>query len=209
MLEHPFGADPMTRALARPFARLLPAVLLALGPAASAQEPWSAGFRLVGGSFSGAADAGLGQDKNFGLAMWGAYPVTRNGSLEFEGGYRYFPGDTTASKTLTLRNKTDGYYGGAYYRHKLWIEGFHLQAGLRVWAMKATQTSTVGLEGGGTSKVEVKGPGGTVMKPVIGAGFRLNERYSLGFNAAQAEFKNASGASKSGTLFEASLSIHL
>lgn len=206
----------MTRAIPRPSARplaslrlLLPLVLLAQGAAAGAQEPWSAGFRLVAGSLSGAADAGLGQDKNYGLAMWGAYPVSRNGSLEFEGGYRYFPGDTTTSKTLTLRNKTDGYYGGAFYRHKLWIEGFHLQAGLRVWALKSTQTSTVALEGGGSSKVEVKGPGGTVMKPVVGAGFRFNERYSLSLNAAQAEVKNASGASKSGTLLEASLSIHL
>ena len=200
---------PAFRAPVRPSAGLLALALLAWGPAASAQEPWRTGFRLVAGSFSGAADAGLGQDKNYGLSMWGAYPVTQRGSLEFEGGYRYFPGDTTTSKTLTLRNKTDGYYGGAFYRHKLWVEGFYLQAGLRVWAMKATQTSSVPLEGGGTSKVEVKGPGGTVMKPVVGAGFRLNERYSVVLNAAQAEFKNAAGASKTGTLFEAALSIHL
>lgn len=198
----------MSRPPVRPLVRLLPLALLALGPAASAQEPWSSGFRLVAGSFSGAADAGLGQDKNYGLAMWGAYPVSRDGSLEFEGGYRYFPGATSASKTLTLRNKTDGYYGGAFYRHKLWFEGFHLQAGLRVWALKATQTSTAVLEDGSTSKVEVKGPGGTVVKPAFGAGFQLNQHYSISLNAVQAEFKNAAGGAKSGTLLEAALTIH-
>jgi hypothetical protein len=188
---------------------LLTAVPLAsVGPAACAQEPWSTGFRLVAGSFSGATDAGLGQEKNYGLAMWGSYPLTRAGSLEFEGGYRYFPGATSGTKSLSLRNKSDGYYGGAFYRHKLWFEGFHLQAGLRVWAMKATQTSTVVNEDGTSTRVEVKGPGGTSMKPVLGAGFRLNSHYSISFNAAQAEFKNAAGGTKSGTLLEGALTIH-
>lgn len=198
----------MSRPPNRPLVRLLPLALLAMGPAAAAQEPWSSGFRLVAGSFSGAADAGLGQEKNYGLAMWGAYPVSRNGSLEFEGGYRYFPGATSTAKTLTIRNKTDGYYGGAFYRHKLWLEGLHLQAGLRVWALKATQTSTAVMDDGSTSKVEVKGPGGTVVKPAFGAGFQLNQHYSISLNAVQAEFKNAAGAAKSGTLLEAALTIH-
>lgn len=190
------------------FALLLAVPLATFGPAAHAQEPWSTGFRLVAGSFTGAVDAGLGQEKNYGLAMWGSYPLSKAGSVEFEGGYRYFPGATSGTKTYTLRNKTDGYYGGAFYRHKLWFEGFHLQAGLRVWAMKATQTSTVMNEDGTSTRVEVKGPGGTSMKPVVGAGFRFNTRYSMSLNAAQAEFKNAAGATKSGTLLEAALSIH-
>ncbi|MFN8011776.1 MAG: hypothetical protein U0P81_10270 [Holophagaceae bacterium] len=180
----------------------------ASGASLRAQEPWSTGFRLVAGSFSGATDAGLGQDKNYGLAMWGAYPVSRSGSLEFEGGYRYFPGATYGAKNLSIRNKSDGYYGGAFYRHKLWFEGFYLQAGLRVWAMKATQTSTVDNGDGTSTRVEVKGPGGTATKPVFGAGLRLNSHYSISLNAAQAEFKNAAGAAKSGTLLEAALTIH-
>jgi hypothetical protein len=197
----------MTRLAIRP-ALLTALMLAALAPAARAQEPWGTGFRLVAGSFSGAADAGLGQDKNYGLAMWGTYPLTRRGSLEFEAGYRYFPTATTTSRTLTLKNKTDGYYGSAFYRHKLWFEGFHLQAGLRAWALNATQKSINTPAEGPSTTVEVDGPRETLVKPVLGAGLRLTNRYSVSLNAAQAEFKSASGASKSGTLLEATLTIH-
>jgi hypothetical protein len=178
-------------------------ILAACGAAAHAQEPWSTGFRLVAGTFSGAVDAHLGQDKNFGLAMWGAYPLTRNASLEFEGGYRYFP----ATSTPGHRFKTDGYYGGAMYRHKLWFEGFYLQAGARVWALKAEEKVTV-KEPDGDRTLVYKGPTDKAIKPVVGVGFRFNAHYSAQVNLAQAEFSNAFGGAKSGNVIEAALSVH-
>jgi hypothetical protein len=176
-------------------------ILAACGAAAHAQEPWSTGFRLVAGTFSGSVDARLGQDKNFGLVAWGAYPLSRRGSVEFEGGYRYFPG--TADKLG--RFKTDGYYGSAFYRHKLWFDGFYLQAGARIWALKAEEKVTN--PGDGTTLL-YKGPSGKTIKPVFGAGLQLNSRYSVQVNLAQAEFSNAYGSTKSGNVMEAALSIH-
>src|SRR5512141_2766883 len=96
---------------------IIPALLLACGAsAAHAQETWDAGFKLVAGNFSGADGAGIGQSKNYGVAMFGTYILTRRQSLEFDGGYRFFPTATTQNDGFSQDDKTDGYYASALYR---------------------------------------------------------------------------------------------
>jgi hypothetical protein len=182
---------------------------LALCMGLQAQEPWQGGFKLTAASFPGAEDAYLGQSRAYGVAMFGAYPLGRSASLAFEAGYRYLPTTTHSFPGQRYEDKSDGYYAGAFYQHRLFFEGFHLQAGLRVSQFVTARRANF-LPGDGTSLLtKYRGEYATGIKPVVGAGYQLSDRYSFEVNAGQVEMKNVDGAAKTGTLLEIAFLVHL
>ncbi len=185
---------------------LISSLLIACGAsAAHAQESWDAGFKLVAGNFSSANGAGIGQSKNYGVAMFGTYILSRRQSLEFDGGYRYFPTATTVNGGFTQDDKTDGYYASALYRWG-WRQDLYAHAGLRASQFRVnTRTSY----SDGTTSPALKGAFTTVVKPVVGVGARLSDKYSVELNLVSFESANISGKAASGTLVEAALAIHL
>ncbi len=185
---------------------LIPAILIACGAsAAHAQETWDAGFKLVAGNFSGADGAGIGQTKNYGVAMFGTYILTRRQSLEFDGGYRYFPTATTVNGGFTQDDKTDGYYASALYRWG-WRQDLYAHAGLRASRFRAENRASYS---DGTSSPVVKGAFTSVVKPIVGVGARLSDQYSVEMNLVSFETSNISGKTTSGTMVEVALAIHL
>jgi len=184
----------------------IPALLIACGASmAHAQETWDAGFKLVAGNFSGAEDAGIGQSKNYGLALFGTYILSRHQSLEFDGGYRYFPTATMEYKGVIQEDKSDGYYASALYRWGF-RRDLYAHAGLRATQFRANRHTT---PVGGGSTVVVKGPFTTAVKPMIGGGVRLTEQYSVELNLVGFETANVVGTSKSGMIVELALAIHM
>lgn len=183
--------------------------LLAAGPLLQAQEPWEGGFKLTAGQFSGAEDAYLGQGRAFGVAMFGTYPLGPSGRLAFDAGYKFLPTTVHVVGSSNWEDKTDGYYGTALYQHRLFFEGFQLQAGLRL-SQYATSRRANFFPGDGTS-VLTKSKGGyaTTLKPVLGATYRLNGKYGLELNLAPTEMRNVAGESKTATMLELALLIHL
>lgn len=191
---------------------LIPALLFACGAsAAQAQESWDAGFKLVAGNFSGAEGAGIGQSKNYGVAMFGTYILSRRQSLEFDGGYRYFPTATTqippggGVKPSTQGDRTDGFYASALYRWGF-RQDIYVHAGLR--ASQFRVKSQISLNDG-TSLPAVQGPSMTVVRPMVGAGARLSDQYSVELNLVSFETANIGGTAKSGVMVEVALGIHL
>ena len=185
---------------------LMPALLIACAPPAlRAQETWDAGFKLVAGNFSGAEAAGIGQSKNYGVAMFGAYILTRRQSLVFDGGYRYFPSATVVNKGTAQNEKTDGYYASALYRWALRSDDIYVQGGLRASQFRADRVTSYS---DGTSS-KVRGSFTNGVKPLIGVGARLAEKYSVELNLVGFESANVDGTPKSGVMVEVALGIHL
>jgi len=185
---------------------IIPALLIACGAtAAHAQESWDAGFKLVAGNFSGADGAGIGQSKNYGVAMFGTYILSRRQSLEFDGGYRYFPTATTVNKGVTQDDKTDGYYASALYRWGF-RQDLYVHAGLRASQFRANSRTSFS---DGSSTPAVKGAFTTGVKPMVGAGARLSDKYSVELNLVSFETANIAGTTKSGLMVEVALAIHL
>lgn len=185
---------------------LIPALLIACGASgAHAQESWDAGFKIVAGNFSGADGAGIGQSKNYGVAMFGTYILSRRQSLEFDGGYRYFPTATTVNKTVVQDDKTDGYYASALYRWGF-RQDLYVHAGLRASQFRVKSQT---FYGDGDSSPAVKGGFTTVVKPMAGVGARLSDQYSVELNLVTFETANIVGTAKSGLLVEVALAIHL
>ena len=185
------------------------AATLALGSGLQAEEPWLGGFKLTAANFSGATDAYLGQGRAFGVAMFGAYPLGRSASLAFEGGYRFLPTTVHTQPNWSYEDKTDGYYGGAYYQHRLFFEGFYLQGGLRLSQMVTARRANFMPGDGSSLLTKSRGDYATSVKPQVGAGYRLNEQYSLELLAGPLQMKNVAGASKSGTMVEFAFLVHL
>ena len=185
---------------------LIPALLFACGASmAQAQETWDAGFKLVAGNFSGAEGAGIGQSKNYGVAMFGTYILSRRQSLEFDGGYRYFPTATTVTKAGTQEDKTDGYYASALYRWGF-RQDLYVHAGFRASQFRVKSQA---FNGDGDAPPALKGALTTVVKPMVGAGARLSDQYSMELNLVSFETANILGTTKSGFMVEVALAIHL
>jgi hypothetical protein len=192
--------------LKRAFAPLL---LLLSGLGLQAQEPWDGGFKLTSASFSGAAEAYLGQDRAYGLAIFGTYPLGRSASLAFEGGYKFLPSTTHGFASTSWDDKSDGYYGSAFYQHRLWADGFYLQGGLRLAQYVAVRRANFSPGDGSSVLTTYHGNYTTTLKPVLGAGYRMNAKYSLELNLVPTEMKNVDGQSKTGTMVELALLVHL
>ncbi len=174
-----------------------------------AQEPWDSGFKLTAASFSGAEDAYLGQGRAYGLAIFGTYPLGRSGRVALDAGYKYLPSTNHAFAATSWEDKSDGYYASAYYQHKLWFEGFHLQAGLRLAQYVAARRENFFPGDGSSVLTKYRGDYATTVKPAIGAGFRMTEAYGVELNLVSTEMKNVAGQSKTGTMVELALLIHL
>lgn len=182
---------------------------LALGMGLQAQEPWQGGFKLTASSFPGSETAYLGQSRAFGVAMFGAYPLGRAASLSFEAGYRFLPTTVHRVSATSYEDKSDGYYAGAFYQHRLFFEGFHLQAGLRMSQFVTARRANF-YPGDGTSLLtKYRGEYATGIKPALGAGYRISDRYAVELTAGPLELKNVDGAAKSGTLLEFAFLVHL
>lgn len=183
--------------------------LFTAGAGLRAEDPWQGGFKLTAGSLAGSADAYLGQDRAYGVAMWGRYPLGRNASVAFEAGYKFLPTTTHTVGSTYYDDKSDGYFGGATYQHRLGFEGFHLQAGVRLSQWVAARRANY-LPGDGTSLLtKYRGDYATTVKPVLGAGYRLNEKYEVELTLSPTQIKNVEGRAKTGTLLELGLLIHL
>ena len=183
------------------------AALCLCAPALMAQEPWDSSFKLVAGNFSGAESALIGQNRNYALAMEGAYPLSRRGSVAFDLGFRVFPTTTVHPSTHAyLDYKTDGFYASALYRHQLWLDGIYVQGGLRASRYKDALDSISNDDG---SRVTLKGSPEFSVKPILGLGYRFTAKLSLEANAAPLSVQNVAGQTKSGTLVEVALGIHL
>ncbi len=184
----------------------VPVLLIVCGASvAQAQESWDAGFKLVAANLSAANGAGIGQSKNYGVAMFGTYLLSRRQSLEFDGGYRYFPTATTVNGGFTQDDKTDGYYASALYRWGF-REDLYVHAGLRAAQFRANSRTSYS---DGTSSPTIKGAFTTGVRPLVGVGARLSDKYSVELNLVSFETANISGNASSGTMVEAALAIHL
>lgn len=180
-------------------------LLLACGASmAQAQESWDTGFKIVAGNFSGAEGAGIGQSKNYGVAMFGTYILSRRQSLEFDGGYRYFPSTTAGTGGVMENDRTDGYYASALYRWGV-RQDLYVHAGLRASQFRVNSQLSYS---DGTSSPAVKGNLTTAVKPLAGVGARLSDQYSVELNLVDFETANINGATKSGVMAEVALSIH-
>ena len=186
---------------------------LAVGAGLQAQDPWQGGFKLTAASVSGASQASLGQDRGYGLALFGAYPLGRSSAMAFEAGYRFLPTTTHGTGSTYNDDKTDGYYGSALFQYRLLFdripEGLHVQAGLRVSQYLTNRRSNF-LPGDGSSLLtKYRGEYATAVKPVLGLGYRLTEKYGLELNVSPTDMKNVDGLAKTTTMVELALLIHL
>jgi len=186
------------------------ALLVVLAAPLAAQEPWEVHFKLTAGMMNNAEKNLLGQNKVYGLAIAGAYPLTLKGHGVIEGGYKIFPTTTITEDTVLDDYLSDIYFASVLYRHDLWRNGIYLQCGLRV-----TNTRTVediiykGMgPNGGDVRERIRGERKTNAGWYFGAGYRLTDLCSVEFSASSAGFKNMAGASVSGIIFEVALCIH-
>lgn len=191
------------------------AFILGSGLCLQGQDLWDASFKLSAGMMSGAEKAGLGQDKQYGVSLEGAYPLTRNHLLVLEGGYRTFPCARTYGDAQTAtEDSTDGFFGEIAYRFRFAagrFDGLYLQGGVR-HSMLLAQRDTVykgASSTGGDLRVNAKGSRVASTRPVIGVGFRFTDSLSMQLDLAGIQAENALGRSKSGSVIELALGIHL
>ncbi|MBI4911496.1 MAG: hypothetical protein HY823_02060 [Acidobacteria bacterium] len=189
--------------------RIFLAAGLLLGLGLRAQDPWESGFKLTAASYPGAETAYLGQDRAFGLAIFGTYPFGQAGGVSFEGGYRFFPTTTHVVGPSSWEDKSDGYYATALYRHRLFFEGFQVHGGLRLNQYLTNRRSNFQPGDGSTATTKLRGNYATGVQPLLGVGFRLTGKYGLELNASPLELKAVDGRSKKGTLLELGLLIYL
>jgi hypothetical protein len=182
---------------------LLAALLAGLALPLAAQEPWDAYFKLTGGYMGGAEENGVGQNKTYGLALGGAYPLTLRGFGVVEGGYKAFPAASAAVGPTTISDVSDIYYACAMYRHEIWRNGVYVQAGVRAGNTKTTRDVR-----GRNLWDRFKGPRETAAGWCAGVGFRLTDLWSVELGASSATFNNLDGASFGGTIIEVALCIH-
>lgn len=174
-----------------------------------AQEPWDSSFQLSAGFFSGARDAGLGQDTVLGLTLEGAYPLWVRGDLVLEGGFRLLPKARTETADLAVEERTDGYVAGVAFRHRFGpgrLEGLFVQAGLRASRLESQRTTVDHLDG---ARLREKGSATVAVGPAVGAGFRFNDLLSVRATAFRMKAEDAAGFSKSSAVLELGIGIHL
>lgn len=174
-----------------------------------AQEPWDASFQLSAGSFSGAREAGMGQEAVLGLTLEGAYPLLKQGDLVLEGGIRLLPKARTESADLAVEERTEGFMGGLAYRHRFGpgrLEGLFVQAGLRASRLESQRTTVDLLDG---ARLREKGAATLAVGPALAAGFRFNDALSLQVTAFRMKAEAPEGLRKTGTVLELGLGIHL
>jgi len=180
------------------------AVLTAASLPLASQELWDPHLKLTAGIATNAEDNYVAQNRAYGLALAGAYPITVKGAVVFEGGYKFMPPTSMTSGTTVTDDKTDIYYAGAMLRYTLWIDGVYLQAGTRGTNARTVRTMT----NKGDWRIKFKAD--REVKPgwCFGVGYRLTNLWSFELTASSTGFKNFPGNQISSTLVEAALLIH-
>jgi hypothetical protein len=194
----------------RPKNLLVAALLFCPALPLAAQEPWDAYFKLAAGTMGGAEENMVGQNKCYGLALGGAYPLTLRGHGAVEFGYRIFPTTSVSGGYTTVDDLSDIYYACAMYRHEIWRNGVYVQGGVRGGNTKTIRDVIrrgVGV-GGRDERTRLKGPRETNFGWCLGAGFRLTDLWSAELGLSNATFNNLEGASVGGVVIEVALCIH-
>lgn len=175
-----------------------------------AQELWDPHFKLTAGLVTNADGSHIGQNKAYGVALAGAYPLTVRGSGVLEGGWKIMPTSSESSGTTIVRDDSDIYFLGAMYRHEVWRNGVYLQGGIRGTNAKTTrQIVYMGAGENGTDALEKLSANREIRFGwCLGAGYRLTDLWSFEVGASSVGFKNVLGQAKSGMLVEVALVIH-
>jgi hypothetical protein len=173
----------------------------------ASQELWDPHLKLTAGMATNAEDNYVAQNKAYGLALAGAYPLSVRGAVVFEGGYRFMPPTSQTLGSTTEDDKSDIYYLGAMYRYWLWQDGMYLQAGARGNNARTVRTTTYK---GNESDVWERAKADREIKAgwCFGVGYRLTSLWSFELTASSAGFKNIYGSQINSTFIEAALLIH-
>ena len=186
------------------------AVLTAASLPLASQELWDPHLKLTAGIATNVEGNYIAQNKAYGLALAGVYPITVRGATVFEGGYKFMPPTSQTYGMTSVDDKTDVYYVGAMYRHWLWRDGIYLQVGARGTNARTVRITTykgVG-ENGSDLWERSKAPREVKTGWCYGAGYRLTSLWSFELTASSVGFKNISGTQTNGTFVEAALLIH-
>ena len=168
-----------------------------------AQEPWDPHLKLTGGFVSGIGDSYIGQDKTYGLALAGAYPLIAKGWGVVEFGYRYMPTSSFGFGMTTIDDKSDTYYASAMFRYQFWRHGLYAQGGLR-----GSNSRTTRMLNYDESLERLKADREIKTGWCLAVGYRLTDRWSVELGTSSIGFKNVSGEAISGTIIEAAILIH-
>lgn len=173
---------------------------------------------------------------NFGGGVELAYKLDNSSSLVYDLGYRFFPGSSatvsftpstipasnpvvpTTYETRVRKTESRGWNLGAKYRKDAFTEGMYWQAGIQVAFYSTLQTDTgaktltTGAGGAGSvtgyeaisSAVSKKT---TSISPLLGLGYRFNDRYTGEINVSNAKFESTAAGSKSGQVIDLSFGI--
>ena len=211
--------------------KLLSLALVA-GTFLGAQEVSPFAFKMAGGPVDGGVrklfgDAGL----TFGVDFEYSQALGKGSALVYGIGYRALPGDNkllssypstlpAGPTSFEMRNRlTEGESWGfsVLYRRDIWMDGFYLQGGLKAARTKVSDTdtgTTLGTTGANpnvvtsvTAIASKNDVSSTSLGLVVGAGFRLTDRYALEFNLTQLSAESPATSSKSGYSAEFAFAI--
>lgn len=167
-------------------------VFAAALPSLRAQDSWDSAFKLCYGNISTSSEAPLGNGTHWAMAAEGTYKLFPVGSLTLEGGYRTLNGKTTRpTDLLTVDEGSKGFYCSAFYRYSEFstllgglLDGLYLQGGLRFQKLKTNRTEDLKTTptDEDPDRTDYYGPNVGLVSPVVGFGFRFNDKLSLEFN---------------------------
>jgi hypothetical protein len=192
------------------FRRLLVVAVFVAGlPSLQAQDSWDSAFKLCYGSVGTDSKAPLGNGTQWAIGAEGTYHLFPVGSLTLEGGYRTLNDQTTnPTDLLTVTEGSKGFYCGALYRYSEFskllggtLDGLYLQGGLRFQKLKTNRTEdlkTTSTDENPT-RTDYYGPNVGTISPVVGVGFRFNDKLSLEFSYFRMK---GSALRSAGTSFE-------
>jgi hypothetical protein len=170
----------------------------------AAQEPWDPHLKLTAGLVSGVSENFIGQDKAYGLALAGAYPLTAANSCVFEFGYKFMPSATTSyDGWYSVDDRTNFYFASAMYRYELWRNGIYVQGGIR-----AANAQTIRRTNYSDGWEKDKAGRHTSAGWCFATGYRLTGLWSVEIGASSVGFKNISETTKNATVIEVALVIH-
>ncbi|WP_306590065.1 hypothetical protein [Geothrix sp. 21YS21S-4] len=198
------------------------ALLLAAGAGLRAQDAWDPVLKLTLSPASDKVSDHLGGRGRWGIGVEGSYWMARKAQVVVEGGYTtQNSADATVSDVQSLSFGTQGFYGGVLYRYtdfKGAFEGAYVQGGLRYFRLRSTldQYDKAFPTDASPARTTFRGDQVTTLTPVLGVGFRFNDKISVEVSAYRLktgglQFVDTQWTTgeKSTTTFECALGIHL